>query len=98
MPHSLQACDILAVVTVCSSLGTKRDQSTGWIWPLPALDRLIGAMTPTAEVSTALPDLRSVRLDELAALTPAALDEVLQRVLPGTPVGPAPGAAFGSSI
>jgi hypothetical protein len=55
-------------------------------------------MTPTTEVSTALPDLRSVRLDELAALTPAALDEVLQRVLPGTPVGPAIGAAFGSSI
>ena len=28
-------------------------------------------MTPTKEVSTALPDLRAIRLDELAALTPA---------------------------
>ena len=55
-------------------------------------------MTPTKEVLTALPDLRSVRLGELAALTPAALDEVLQRVLPGTHVGPALGTAFGSSI
>jgi hypothetical protein len=48
---------------------------------------LIGAMTLTNEV-----------LDELAALTPAALDEVVQRVLPGTPVAPALGAAFASSI
>jgi hypothetical protein len=55
-------------------------------------------MTPTNEVLTALPDLRAVRLDELAALTPADLDEVVQRVLPGPPVAPALGTAFGSSI
>ncbi|MGI8452044.1 MAG: hypothetical protein ACR2MP_33650 [Streptosporangiaceae bacterium] len=55
-------------------------------------------MTLTKEVSTALPDLRAIRLDELAALTPAALDKVVQRVLPGTPVAPALGTAFASSI
>lgn len=48
--------------------------------------------------STSLPDLRAVRLDELAAVTPAALNEVVQRVLPGTPVAPVLGTAFGSSI
>ena len=54
-------------------------------------------MTP-APATTALPDLRAIHLDELAALTPAALDEVVQRVLPGTPAAPARGTAFGSSI
>lgn len=34
---------------------------------------------------TAIPDLRAVRIDDMP-LTPAALDEVLQRVLPGRPV------------
>jgi hypothetical protein len=63
-----------------------------------ALDRLIGAMTRTDEVSTALPDLRALRLDEMPALTPAALDKVVQRVLPGSSVAPALGTAFGSSI
>jgi FXSXX-COOH protein len=55
-------------------------------------------MSSTKEVSTALPDLREVRLDELAALTPAALDKVVQRVLPGSSGAPVLGAAFGSSI
>jgi hypothetical protein len=55
-------------------------------------------MTRTDEVSTALPDLRAVRLDEMPALTPAALDQVVQRVLPGSSVAPALGTAFGSSI
>jgi hypothetical protein len=63
-----------------------------------ALDRLIGAMTRTDEVSTALPDLRAVRLDEMPALTPAALDKVVQRVLPGSSVASVLGTAFGSSI
>jgi hypothetical protein len=63
-----------------------------------ALDRLIGAMTRTDEVSTALPDLRALRLDEMPALTPAALDQVMQRVLPGSSVTPVFGTAFGSSI
>jgi hypothetical protein len=55
-------------------------------------------MTPTDEVSTALPDLRAVRLDELPALTPAGLDRVVQRVLPGSSVAPVFGTAFASSI
>lgn len=56
---------------------------------------MITPMTPDAPVSTALPDLRAVAL---AALTPAALDDVVQRILPGSAVTPAPGTAFGSSI
>jgi hypothetical protein len=55
-------------------------------------------MTPTDEVSTALPDLRTIRLDEMPALTPAALDKVVQRVLPGSSVAPVLGSAFSSSI
>jgi hypothetical protein len=55
-------------------------------------------MTRTDEVSTALPDLRAVRLDEMPALTPIALDQVVQRVLPGSPATPVLGTAFGSSI
>ena len=50
-------------------------------------------------METVLPDLRAVRLDNLAALTPAALDEVLRRVLPDRPVTTVKlGTAFGSSI
>lgn len=63
-----------------------------------ALDRLIEAMTRTDEVSTALPDLRTLRLGEMPALTPAALDQVVQRVLPGSSVTSVFGTAFGSSI
>jgi hypothetical protein len=55
-------------------------------------------MTRTDEVSTALPDLRAVRLDEMPALTQAALDAVVQRVLPGSFRTPALGTAFSSSI
>ena len=55
-------------------------------------------MTRTDEVSTALPDLRAVRLDEMPALTPAALNKVVQRVLPGSSVASVLGTAFGSSI
>lgn len=55
------------------------------------------AMTPTDDVSTALPDLQAVNLDELAALTPAALDQVVERVLPGSSVTPVPETAFSSS-
>jgi FXSXX-COOH protein len=55
-------------------------------------------MTPTDEVSTALPDLRAVRLDEMPALPTGALDQVVQRVLHGSPMAPALGTAFGSSI
>jgi hypothetical protein len=55
-------------------------------------------MTRTDEVSTALPDLRTVRLDEMPALMPVALDKVVQRVLPGSSVAPVLGTAFGSSI
>jgi hypothetical protein len=63
-----------------------------------ALDRLIEAMTRTDEVSTALPDLRALRLGDMPALTPAALDQVVQRVLPGPSVAPVLATAFGSSI
>ena len=63
-----------------------------------ALDRLIEAMTRTDEVSTALPDLRTLRLGEMPALTPATLGQVVQRVLPASSVAPVPGAAFSSSI
>jgi hypothetical protein len=55
-------------------------------------------MTRTDEVSTALPDLRAQHLDEMPALTPAALDQVVQRVLPGWSVTPALGTAFSSGI
>jgi FXSXX-COOH protein len=55
-------------------------------------------MTLTNEVSTALPDIRAVRLNELAALTPAALDQVMRRVLPGSSATPVLGTAFASSI
>ena len=43
-------------------------------------------MPAPAPVATALPDLRGVRLDELAALGPATLGNVVARVLPGRPV------------
>jgi hypothetical protein len=55
-------------------------------------------MTSTNEVSTMLPDLRAFRLEELPALTLAALDKVVQRVLPGLSVTPMLSTAFGSSI
>ena len=57
-------------------------------------------MTPEPQtVSTAQPDLRAVRLDQMPALTPAALDKVVQRVLPGRVTQTvALGTAFGSSI
>ena len=47
---------------------------------------MIAPMTPEppeTAVSTVLPDLRAVRLDEMPALTPDALDQVVARVLPG---------------
>lgn len=55
-------------------------------------------MTPDAPVSTALPDLRVIRLDDLAALTPAALDDVVQRVLPGRPVQTVQTRGFSSAF
>lgn len=55
-------------------------------------------MTAPAPVATALPDLRKVRLDEMPSLTPATLDKVVQRVLPGTPAAPVLGTAFASGI
>lgn len=55
-------------------------------------------MTPDAPVPTALPDLRRISLDEMPALSPAALGKVVQRVLPGSPETVALGTAFGSSI
>lgn len=91
------------MVTLCLPLGTKCDRSTFvsehfFVLTDTALDRLTGAMTRTDEVSTALPDLRAVRLDEMPALTPDALDQVVQRVLPGSSVAPVLSTAFGSSI
>lgn len=50
------------------------------------------------QISTALPDLRAIRLEEMPALPSAALDQVVQRVLRGSPMTPALGTAFGSSI
>jgi hypothetical protein len=55
-------------------------------------------MKLTDEVSTALPDLSAVRLDEIPALPTETLDQLVQRVLRGCPPAPAPGMAFGSSI
>jgi hypothetical protein len=55
-------------------------------------------MTPTNEVLTALPNLGAVRLGEMPALMPAALDQVVQRVLPGFPAAPVFGTAFSSHI
>ena len=63
-----------------------------------AVDSSREAMTRTDEVSTALPDLRAVRLDEMPILTPAALDQVVQRVLPGSTGAQELGTAFASSI
>lgn len=45
-----------------------------------------------------LPDLRRVPLAELPVLAPAAVDKVVQRVLPGTPVVTVRGTSFGSSV
>ena len=58
-------------------------------------------MTVPADIPAALLDLRAVRLDEMPLLSPAALDQVVRRVLPVTataPAAPVPGTAFGSSI
>lgn len=86
-------------MTLCQLLGTKCIRSTRvGVSALPGRDRLIGAMTATDEVSTALPDLRAVRLDEMPALPTAALDQVVRRVLRSSPTAPELGTAFGSSI
>jgi len=55
-------------------------------------------MGSTDQISTALPDLLAVSLEELAALAPLGLDQAVQRVLPESPVAPEPGTAFASSI
>ena len=55
-------------------------------------------MTPNDEASTALPDLRAVRLEEMPALPTAVLDQLVQRVLSGSSTVPALGTSFGSSI
>ena len=56
-------------------------------------------MTPEPQtVSTAQPDLRAVRLDQMPALAPAALAKVVRRVLPGSPETVELGSAFSSSI
>lgn len=62
------------------------------------LDRLMKATTRTDEVSTELPDLRALRLSEMPALMPAALDQVVQRVLPGSSLAPVPETSFGSAV
>jgi FXSXX-COOH protein len=50
-------------------------------------------------VSSALQDLRGVPLAELPGLSSAALDQALQRVLPGSSAAvPVPVAAFSSHI
>lgn len=55
-------------------------------------------MTPNDEASTALPDLRAVRLEERPAFPTAALDQLVRRVLSGSFTARALGTAFGSSI
>lgn len=63
----------------------------------PPIRRYAERVGETQKV-TAIPDLRAVRIDDMP-LTPAALDEVLQRVLPGRPVVTITlGAAFASGI
>ena len=53
---------------------------------------------PDAPVSTVLPDLRAVRLDQMP-LSPATLEQVVRRVLPGRPVQTVTlGTSFGSSV
>jgi FXSXX-COOH protein len=49
-------------------------------------------------VSSVLQDLRDVPLAEMPALKAAALDQALQRILPGSSVPPVPVAAFNSAI
>jgi FXSXX-COOH protein len=49
-------------------------------------------------VSSALQDLRDVPLADMPALEASALDQALQRVLPGSSMAPVPVAAFNSAI
>jgi FXSXX-COOH protein len=49
-------------------------------------------------VSSVLQDLRDVPLAEMPALKPAALDQALQRIIPGSSTAPVPVAAFNSAI
>lgn len=58
---------------------------------------MIGAMKPTDEVRTAVPDFGAVPLEKIPA-APGALNTLVQRVTLGPPAAPARGVAFGSAI
>jgi hypothetical protein len=77
-------------------LGTKSYRNDHLALSLLGANR---AMRSTDEVSTALPDLRTVSLAEMP--DPATLDKMVQRTLPGSlatvPAAPR-GAAFSSAI
>jgi hypothetical protein len=60
--------------------------------------RMIGAMTPTDEVTTAVPDFGEVPLEAIPSAPAVALDTLVQRVTRGRPVVPARHVAFGSAI
>lgn len=60
---------------------------------------LIGAMTPTGEVTTAVLDFDAVPLEAIPGASAAVLDALVHRVTPGPPVIPARGMAdFASAI
>jgi hypothetical protein len=59
---------------------------------------MIGAMTPTDEVTTAVPDFGEVPLEAIPSAPAVALDTLVQRVTRGRPVVPARRVAFGSAI
>jgi hypothetical protein len=55
-------------------------------------------MTPTDEVTTAVPDFGEVPLEAIPSAPAVALDTLVQRVTRGRPVVPARRVAFGSAI
>lgn len=76
-------------------LGTTRNQEDS-----ARLDGA-GAMRSTDEgaaVSSSLLNLDQVPLEQILALAPATLDEMVQRGLPRSPAAPAPSTAFSSYI
>jgi hypothetical protein len=59
---------------------------------------MIGAMTPTDEVTTAVPDFSAVPLEAIPGASAVALDTLVQRITLRPPVAPVRGVAFGSAI
>ena len=57
---------------------------------------MIGAMRPTDEVTSAVPDFGTVPLEEIPGASVIALDALVQRVTLGSV--PSCGVAFGSAI